>query len=144
MGCFRVFAFGFGDCHAVAGSHSNQIGLELCDHAEDVEQQPADGILDRSAKAQSDALPCQLVSDITGVWKRSRQAVEFGDDKSVTGTHSGHRFAESRPGPVGAGKSVVNMDVFKGDTEGSEAFPLCGEVLAVGGNARISDFQCSH
>lgn len=52
--------------------------------------------------------------------------------------------SRSPAGPVGAGKSVVNMDVFKGDTEGSEAFPLCAEVLAVGGNARVSDFQCSH
>jgi hypothetical protein len=106
-------AFGFRDCHPFACSHSDQVGLELCDHAEDVEKQPAHGIggiVDRSAKAQGDALPCQLVSDITGVWKRPRQAVEFGDDKSDTETHRGHRFAESGPGPVGAGKSVVNMD----------------------------------
>ena len=96
-----------------------------------LKKQPAHGIggiVDRTARAQGDALPCQLVSDITGVWKRPRQAVELGDDKSVTGTHRGHCFAESGPGPVGVGKAVVNMDVLKGDTEGSmgaRSAPIC-------------------
>ena len=45
---FRLLApqmsLGLGDLHALAGAEPNQVGLELGDHRQHVEQQPADRI----------------------------------------------------------------------------------------------------
>ncbi len=37
-------ALGLGDLHALAGAEPGQVGLELGNHGQDVEQKPPDGI----------------------------------------------------------------------------------------------------
>lgn len=62
-----------GYLHALARSCAEQIDLELSDHRQDVEKQPADGvvrIMHGSAKAQSDAPISQLSGNVTSVRNR--------------------------------------------------------------------------
>jgi len=50
---------GLGDGHALAGAGTDEVGFELGDHAEHVEEQPADGVggvVDRSPEVERDTL----------------------------------------------------------------------------------------
>jgi hypothetical protein len=63
-------ALGLGDGHALAGAHSDQVGFELCNRAEDVEQQPTDRVgrvVDAAAEVQGHALARQLIGDVARV-----------------------------------------------------------------------------
>jgi len=60
-------AGGLRDGHALTRAGPDEIGLKLSDHAEDVEQEPTDGVggvVDRSPEVQGDALLRQLVCDV--------------------------------------------------------------------------------
>ena len=60
-------AFGLGDLHALAGAHPDQVGLELGDHRQHVEQQPADGvgrIVHRRADAELDLAAGEILEDL--------------------------------------------------------------------------------
>ena len=120
-------ALGPGDGHAFACPHPDQVGLELGDHREDVEQQPADrvgGVVDGAAEAEADVLRGEFVDDVAGVGQRSGESVEFGDDEGVARAAGGQREPEAGSVAVGAGQAVVDVDAIVTDTERVEGVSL--------------------
>src|SRR5664279_2835476 len=66
----------------------DEVCLELGDHGQHVEQQPADGVgwvVDRAAEVQLDLAGGQLVDDVAGVRQGPGEPIKFGDDKGVAG-----------------------------------------------------------
>jgi hypothetical protein len=54
------------DLHALAGAQLDQVGLELGNHGEDVEQQPADrvgGVINRRTQGEADLAGGEFVGD---------------------------------------------------------------------------------
>jgi hypothetical protein len=89
-------ALGLGDPHALAGTEPDQVGLELSNHREDIEQQPADrigGVIDRPAQAQADLAGGELVGDRSGVGQGPGQSVELGHHEGVAGAAGGECLA---------------------------------------------------
>jgi len=71
-------AVGFGDLHPLPGPHPDQVGFELGNHGEHVEQQPADrigGVVDRAAEAELHVALRQLVQDVAGIGQRPGEPV---------------------------------------------------------------------
>jgi len=67
-------ALGCGDVHPLTGPHRDQVGFELGDHREDVEQQPAYGVvgvMEGAAEAEFDAAVGEFVDDGAGVGQRA-------------------------------------------------------------------------
>ncbi len=90
LGCLphsRPFEWG-DDLHPFACPHPNEISLELSDHGECVEQQPANwvgGVVYGPADAELDLAGGELVGDGSGVGHRAGESVELRDDKGVAG-----------------------------------------------------------
>jgi hypothetical protein len=73
-------ATGLSDPHALARAQSDEVGLELSDHRQHVEQQPPHrirGVVNRSAQIEADLAARQLVCDRTSVRQGSRQPAEL-------------------------------------------------------------------
>jgi hypothetical protein len=73
-------ALGLGGLHALDRAKPNQVGLELRDHREDVEQQPPDRVgrvIDRAAERKADLARGELVGDRPGIGQSPRQTVEL-------------------------------------------------------------------
>ena len=124
------------------GAQPNQVGLELSDHREHVEQQPPDRVrrvVHRSAEVETNLPHGELVGDGSGVGQRPRKPVEFGDDQRVTFTASGQSFTQTGPLPVGAGQPVVDVDPVGCHTECGQAVALSGQVLLIGGASGLPD-----
>jgi hypothetical protein len=81
-----------GDPHSLLGSRSDEVGFELGDHRQDVEQQPADrvgGVVHRCAETESHLALGQILSDRPSIGQRAGKPVQFGDDQRVTGAAGG-------------------------------------------------------
>jgi len=93
-------ASGLGDRHAFPGAGTDEVGLELGHHAQDVEQQPADrvgGVVDRSPEVQGNALLGQLVGDVGRVSQRPGETIELGDHEDVAGAAGSEGLAKAGP-----------------------------------------------
>ena len=67
-------AFGFGDLHAFAGAGADEVGFEFGDHGQDVEEQPADGVVYMGFFAAGERVEGVAVGDrLTGAAATSRQ-----------------------------------------------------------------------
>lgn len=98
---------GLGHCHPFAGPGPGEVRLELGDHREHGEQQPADRVVrvvDGAADVESDAAGGEFVDDVAGVGDGSGEPVELGDDQGVAGSAGGQCLAKAGPGSVGAGE----------------------------------------
>jgi len=105
-------AFGFGDFHALPGSHPDEVGFEFGDHGQDVEQQPSDRVVrvvDRSADVEFHLGGGEFLDDVPGVGQGSGQPIEFGDDQGVPGAAGGECLAEAGSVSVAAGETVVDV-----------------------------------
>jgi len=83
-------ALGLRHGHSLARAHPDQIRLELRDHPEHVEQQPADRVarvVDAAAEAERDTFSCELVRDVARVGQGPGEPVELRDDECVAGTY---------------------------------------------------------
>ena len=132
--------FGFGYLHALSGAQPNQVRLELSNHREHIEQQPADRIrrvVDRSAEIEPNLPHSQLVLDCPRVGQRPGQPVELGDDQGVAFTASGQSFTQTWPLPVCAGKTVVHVHPAHVHTQHGKPVTLSGQVLLIGGASGI-------
>ncbi|AOX66225.1 hypothetical protein BJK06_11070 [Curtobacterium sp. BH-2-1-1] len=92
-------AFRFRDLHSFARSGADEVGLELGHHREDVEQQPANGVVrvvDGAADVELDVLGGEFVDDVLRVAEASCEPVELGDDECVPVTTGSKRFAQPR------------------------------------------------
>ena len=86
----------------------------------------------------------EVVDDVARVRQRAGEPVELGDHERVAGAAGGERFAQAGPVAVGAGQAVVDVDALGGYAERLQAVALGGEVLRVGGDARVADQQPGH
>lgn len=135
-------ALGLGDLHPLAGAHPDQVGLELRDHGQHVEQQPAyriAGVVHRAADVELDTAAGEVFDDVAGVGQRASQPVELGDDEGVPIPARGESFAQSGASAGGAGESLIDVDPFRGDAKGGKRVALRGEVLFVGGDPGVAD-----
>jgi hypothetical protein len=145
-GEFRLFAaessFRFRDLHTFASSGADQVGLELSDHGEHVEQQSAHwvvGIVDGSSDAELHVFGGELVNDVFRIPERAREAVEFGNNQRVAGSACGEGFSTTRHGPVGSGEAMVGVDQCRSNAQSFEGVLLGGEILFIRGHACVSD-----
>jgi hypothetical protein len=107
------FALGAGDGHTFAGAHADEVGLELGEGGEDVEEHLSHRvgrIVDRCAEGKLDALLFQLFRDGPCVGDRAREAVKLRHDKHVACAHGGEGLGETGPVAVRAGQTVICVD----------------------------------
>ena len=105
------FPPGAGDGHALAGAHlvADEIGFELGEGGEDIEEQLSHGIaqvVERPAEGQFHAAFPQQVGDGAGIRNGPCQPVEFGHDQRVAGAHGGDTLVEAGSGAGGAVRPV--------------------------------------
>ena len=120
-------SFGAGDGHSLAGAHADEIGLELGECCEDVEEHLAHGIVrvvERPSEGQFYAAFLKLIGDGAGIRNGPGEAVEFGHDQSVALAHGGEGLVEAGAGAVRAGESVIGVDPILGDSEFQEGLAL--------------------
>jgi hypothetical protein len=120
-------ALGPGHGHAFAGTHAEQVDLELGERGEDIEEHlphRIGGVVELPAQGELDAAGDQGVADGASVGNRAGQAVEFGDHQGVAGAHGGEGLVESGTGAGGAGQPVVEVDLGFVDAEPDEGLAL--------------------
>jgi hypothetical protein len=118
------------------------MSLELGHHGEHVEQQAPDRVglvVHGAAEVELDLAAGEIVDDVARVGQRAGEPVELGHDERVAGAAGGERLAQAGTVAVGAGEAVVDVDALGGHAQRFEAGPLGGEVLFVGGDARVAD-----
>ena len=92
-----------GDGHALAGAHADEIGFELGEGGEDIEEHLSHGIarvVECPAQGQSHAAFLKLIGDGAGVRDGPGQAVEFGHDQRVAFAQGGAGLVEAVSGRV--------------------------------------------
>ena len=88
-------ALGVGDSDAFTRACADQVGFELGDHGQHVEQQSPDRIgraVHRAAEVEADVAAGEVVDDVARVGQRAREAVELGDHERVAGAAGGERL----------------------------------------------------
>ena len=133
--------------HPFSGAQPDQVGLELRDHRQHVEQQPADRvvrIVDRGAETETDLPGGEFVGDRPRVGQRPGEAVELGHHQGVAFSAGRHRLPQAGPVSGGAGQAVIDVDPGRRDTQCGQAVVLGGEVLLVGGAACLPDEKRRH
>src|SRR5664280_2043609 len=83
---------GLRDLHALASPQPNEIGLELGNHGENVEEQPSDGIggiVDRPTQIETHLSNREFVGDRPCVREGPCQPIELGDNQRVALSTSG-------------------------------------------------------
>ena len=112
-------AFGFRDLHAFPGSGADQVGFELGNHGEDIEQEPSDGVVgvvDRSADAEFHVLGGEFVNGTL---------LKTGDAPVRTRVFSARTAAEIRTmlqmaaGPGGTGPKAQTLGYSVGGKSGT-------------------------
>ena len=124
-----------------------RFGFELGEGGEDIEEHLSHGIVrvvERRAEGQLHAAFPKQVGDGAGIRDGPGQPVEFGHDQGVALAHGGEGLVEAGAGAGGAGEAVVGVDAILGDAELQEGLSLGGQILLVGGTARVSDEGCRH
>jgi hypothetical protein len=84
-----ALALGLGDLHALPGAHPDQVGFELGDHRENVEQQPPDWVvrvMHRAAVTELHVGLGEFAYDVAGVGDGAGEPVESGDHEGVAVT----------------------------------------------------------
>ena len=141
------FPLGAGDSHAFAGAHADEIGFELGEGGEDIEEHLSHGIVrvvERPAEGQFHAAFPKQVGDGAGIRDGPVQPVAFRHDRRVSLAHGGEGLVEAGAGAGGAGEAVIGVDAILGDAQLQEGLALGGRTLPVGGTARVSDEGCRH
>ena len=104
------FPPGAGDGHALAGAHVDEIGFELGEGGEDIEEQLSHRIVrvvERPAEGQFHASFLKPIGDGAGIWDGPGQPVEFRHDQGVACAHGGDTLVEAGAGAGGAGEAVI-------------------------------------
>ena len=132
---------------ARAGAHADETGLELGEDGEDIEEHLSHGIarvVERPSEGQFHASFPELVGEGARIRDGPCQPVEFRHDQRVALAHDGEGLVEAGAGAGRAGEAVIGVDAILGDTQLQERLALCGQILPVGGTARVSDECCRH
>jgi hypothetical protein len=126
---------------------ADEIGLELGDHGQHVEEQSPDGagrVVDRAAEVELDLAAREVLDNVARVGQRASEAIEFGYDQRVACAAGRERLAQAGPVAVGTGQAVVDVEPVRRHAERPQRVTLGGEILGVGGDARVSDEQPRH
>ena len=110
--------FGLRHLHSFASPQPDEVGLELGNHGEEVEEQPSDrigGIVDGPTQVQTHLSNLKFVGDRPCIREGPRQPVELGDNQRVAFSTGGQGFTQARPFAIGASQSMVNAQVPAGD-----------------------------
>ena len=103
LGCLLCnFSLGGGDGHALAGAHADEIGPELGEGGEEIEEQLCHRIalvVERPAEGQFHASFPKPVGDGAGIWDESCQPVEFRHDERVALAQGGEGQHYRMAGP---------------------------------------------
>ena len=141
------FPPGAGDGHALAGAHADEIGFELGEGGEDIEEQLSHRIarvVERPAEGQFHASFPKPIGDGARIWDGPCQPVEFRHDQRVACAHGGEGLVEAGAGAGGAGEAVIGVDAILGDAQLQERLALGRRIRPVGGTAGVSDERCRH
>ena len=141
------FPLGAGDGNALAGAHADEIGLELREGGEDIEEHPSHWIsrvAERPTDGQFHASFPELVGDGARIRDGPCQPVEFRHDQRVAFAHGGEGLVEAGAGAGRAGEAAIGVDAVLGDAQLQERLALGGQILPDGGTARVSDKCCRH
>ena len=114
------FPLGAGDGHALAGAHADEIGLELGEGGEDIEETsfPAVArVVERPSEGQFDVSFPKLIGDGARIWDGPCQPVEFRHDQRVSFAHGGEGLVEAGVGTGRAGEAVISVDAILGDAK---------------------------
>ena len=102
LGCLlRNFPLAAGDGHALAGAHADEIGFELGEGGEDIEEQLSHGIarvIERPSEGQFHASFPKLAGDGARIWDGPGQPVEFRHDQRGACAHGGEGQVEAGSG----------------------------------------------
>ena len=107
------FPPGAGNGHALGGAHADEIGFELGEGGEDIEEQLSHGIdrvVEGPAEGQFHASFPKPIGDGAGIWDGPCQPVEFRHDQRVACAHGGEGLVEAGAGVGGAGEAVIGVD----------------------------------
>ena len=140
-------ALALGDLHSFPRPGTDEVGFELGNHRQHVEQQLAHrvgGVVHRPGDAQLDLPGREVVGDLVGIADGPSQPIELGDHEGVTIPTRCQRLAQTVTVGVAAREPVIDVDPLGLDTKGSETIALRGEVLLVGGDSGIADLQRGH
>ena len=125
----------------------DEIGFELGEGGEDIEEQLSHGIarvVEGPSEGQFHASFPKLIGDGAGIWDGPCQPVEFRHDQRVAFAHGGEGLVEAGASAGRAGEAVIGVDAILGDAKLQERLALGGQILPVGGTARVSDERCGH
>ena len=95
------FPLGAGDGHALAGAHADEIGFELGEGGEDIEEHLSHGIVrvvERLAEGQFHAAFLKQIGDGAGIRDGPGEAVEFRHDQGVALAYGGEGLVETGSG----------------------------------------------
>jgi hypothetical protein len=101
-------------------------------------------VVERPAEGQFHASFPKPIGDGAGIRDGPGQPVEFRHDQRVAFAHGGEGLVEAGAGAGGAGEAVIGVDAILGDAQLQERLALGGQILPVGGTARVSDERCRH
>ena len=100
---------GAGDGHPLAGAHADEIGFELGEGGEDIEEHLSHGIarvVECPSEGQFHAAFLKPIGDGPGIRDGPSQPVEFRHDQRVAFAHGGEGQVEAGSGAVRAGEAV--------------------------------------
>ena len=100
----------FSDLHPLASARSDQVSLELSDHRQHIEEEPAtrvNWVVNGTTDTELHFTMDEVIDNVFRIAKRTCQAVELGHDESVTGPACVQRFAKTWPGPGRPGEALV-------------------------------------
>ena len=107
------FPPGAGDGHALAGAHADEIGFELGEGGEDIEEHLSHRIarvVEGPAEGQFHVSFPKPIGDGARIWDGPGQPVEFRHDQRVAFAHGGEGLVEAGAGAGGAGETVIGVD----------------------------------
>ena len=93
----------FSDLHPLASARSDQVSLELSDHRQHIEGEPAtrvNWVVNGTTDTELHFTMDEVIDNVFPIAKRTCQAIELGHDESVTGPACGQRFAKTWVVPV--------------------------------------------
>ena len=148
LGCFpRSFPLARAMAMPSRGAHADEVGLELGEGGEDVEEHLSHRIgrvVERPAEGQLHASFPKPVGDGARIRDGSCQPIELRHDQRVAFAHGGEGLVEAGACAGGAGETVIGVDAILCNAQLQEGLALSFQVLPVGGAARISDERCRH
>ena len=99
-----------GDLRALAGALADQVGLELGDDGEDLQEHPGERVVPvvhRPAEREPDAPVRELAEDAQRVGHGPGEPVQLGDGQGGALPDGGRGMVQAGPGAAGAGEPLI-------------------------------------